>query len=156
MPCRPPSWLILAVLVCIEVAVLVPVIITQKAHDDGLVAIALRTTIDNFAARVNRSVAAFMYNVVRAGATAPQSGFLSQQALEDALQIQEDPISTPATLYFWVPLVPNAERISYAQFYGFNITQLRNGTGSGVVPVPDSPGRVFVPFTIFDPRFVWL
>ena len=148
----PIAWLVLAILVCVELAVLVPVITIQKAHDDSLVNTTLRAQTDDLAARVNRSIAAFMYNVVRAAAAAPTSGFLSQQALEDAIQLQEDPINTPATLYFWVPLVSNAERMSYEQFYGFNITQLRNGSTTLVTPVPDSPGRIFAPYTIFVPR----
>jgi signal transduction histidine kinase len=50
-----------------------------------------------------------------------------------------------------VPLVSAVERTAYEQFYGFNITQQRNRTGPAVIRAPNTPGRVFGPFTLFVP-----
>ncbi len=142
--------LILFAIVLVELAVLLPVIITQRQKDESLVGVQLQTLTDDLATRMNRTVATFMYNVVRAAAAAPTHGFMSQTALEDAVQLQEDPRITPELLYFWVPLVHRDERDAYTAFYGFNITQLSNGTS--VAPVPRNTNRTaFAPFTIFVP-----
>ncbi len=93
-----------------------------------------------------------MYNVVRGAAAAPKRGFLSQQDLADSVQLEDDPRNTPAKLYFWTPIVSSEERSTYEQFYGFNITDLRNGTGSPVEPVSRDSNRTrFIPYTIFVP-----
>ncbi len=146
-------WMVLALLVLIEVAVLVPVIVTQRAKEETLASDQLVMLTKDLAQRLEKTIASFMYNVVRAAAAAPASGFLSQRSLEDALQIEEDPRNTPATLYFWVPLVSASERPACEQFYGQNITQLSNGTGSPIIPIPRDTNRtVFAPYTIFVPR----
>ena len=144
---------VLAVLVVIELAVLVPVIVTQRRRDESQVSTRLNALTVDLADRLNKTIASFVYNVVLAAGAAPRRGFLSQEALEDVIQLNEDPRSTPALLYFWVPLVPAAERSAYAQFYGFNITQLKNGTTNETVPVPPDSTRPFsAPYTIFVPQ----
>jgi signal transduction histidine kinase len=146
-------WLFLVGLVLVELAVLVPVIVTQKARDESSVTVELQMATDDLTVRLQKTIATFMYSVVRAAAAAPMSGFLSQQALEDAIQPEEDPNNTPGTLYAWVPLVNIAERVQYEQFYGFNITYLSNGT---LIPYEVGQqsifgGDFFAPYTIFVP-----
>ncbi len=146
-------WLVLALLVLVEFAVLVPIIATQRVKEETLASDQLVMLTKDLAERLEKTIASFMYNVVRAAAAAPASGFLSQRSFEDAVQIDEDPRNTPATLYFWVPLVSAAERPACEQFYGQNITQLSNGTGSPIVPIPRDTNRsLFAPYTIFVPR----
>jgi signal transduction histidine kinase len=145
------TLVVLCVLVLVEVAVLVPVIVTQRVKDEGLVGDQLQALTDDFAERVNMTIASFMYNVVRAAAAAPTSGFLSQQGMEDAILVDEDPINTPSTLYFWLPIVSAAERDNYQQFYGFNITDVKNGTHPTQV-LPASNRLLYIPYTIFVPR----
>ncbi len=144
----PLLALVLSVLVAVQVAVLVPVIVTQRAKDERLVQDQLQRLTDEFAERLNQTIASFMYNVVRAAAAAPLSGFLSQQGLEDAVQPEEDPRNTPATLYFWVPFVSIRERPSWEQFYGFNITRVVNNT---VIPYKPFEGELFAPLAVFVP-----
>jgi signal transduction histidine kinase len=141
--------LVLAVLVAVQLAVLVPVIVTQRAKDEQQARDQLQGMTNDFADRVNQTIATFMYNVVRAAAAAPTLGFLSQQGLEDAVQLDEDPRNTPAQLYFWTPIVSAGERGAYENFYGLNITDLKNGTSAQVVPAANRPE--FVPYTIFVP-----
>ncbi len=147
----PSLFLFLAVLVAIEVAVLVPVIVTQKERDEALVGVALQAQTDDFAERVNKTSASFMYNVARAAAAAPTFGFLSQRAMEDAILVDDDPINTPASQYFWLPIVSAAERDVYQQFYGFNITDVKNGT-SPAQAVPAANRLRYIPYTVFVPR----
>jgi signal transduction histidine kinase len=141
------------VLVIVQVAVVVPVVLTQKAKDDALVGVQLQAWTDAYAASVNKTVSSFMYNVVRAAAAAPISGFLSEQAMADAIQPDKDPINTPITQYFWVPNVPAEERAAFEAFYGFSITELLNGSRP-VVRVPESDNRtLFIPFAAFVPSY---
>ncbi len=146
-------WLFLVGLIAVELAVLIPVIVTQKARDESLVVVQLQVATDDLAIRLQKTIASFMYSVVRAAAVAPRSGFLSQAALQDAIQPEEDPINTPGTLYAWVPLVPIAELTQYEESYGHNITYLANGT---VIPYKLGQrsifgGDFFGPYTIFVP-----
>ncbi len=148
--------LILVALVVVEVAVLVSVIVTQRAHDRNASTKTLQELTDSYTVRVQSAIATFMYNVVRAAAAAPKTGFFSQKGLEEALQLADDPRITPATLYFWTPKVPLADAAAYAQFYGFNLTHLKNGSASVVVPYEPGEtsafgGDVAVPYTIFVP-----
>ncbi len=143
-------WLGLSALVAVQLAVLVPVIVTQRAKDEASVQDQLQGMTNEFASRLNQTIASFMYNVVRAAAAAPLSGFLSQRGLEDAVQPEEDPRNTPATLYFWVPFVSAEDRGSWEQFYGFNITHVVNNT---VIPYKPFEGELFAPLTVFVPPF---
>jgi hypothetical protein len=148
--------LVLVALVAIEVAVLVPVIVTQREKDEGAAAQTLQQLTDDYALRVKSAIATFMYNVVRAAAAAPKSTFFSQEGLEEALQLADDPRVTPATLYFWIPKVPLVDAAAYSQFYGFNITHLRNGSQTLVTPYRPGERSLFggdtaVPYTIFVP-----
>ncbi len=160
VPSRVRSWrfisfrlfLLVLVLVAVELAILIPVIVTQRAKDEALVGVQLQSVTNAFAAAARKTVASFVYNVVRAAAAAPLSGFLSQQAMEDAIQPEKDPINTPATQYFWLPHVSAAERTAYEAFYGFNVSQLLNGTGSPVMPIPRNSNLThFFPYTLFVP-----
>ncbi len=141
-------------LVAVEVAVLVPVIVTQKAKDEEVTRNVLVGQTKDFAKRVERTIATFMYNVIRAAAAAPKTGFLSEQALDEAIEPMEDPRNTPASLYLWIPSVSLAERPAYERFYGFHITKLV--TVNMTVPYGPNEPTVFgdgfyLPYTVFVP-----
>jgi hypothetical protein len=71
--------------------------------------------------------------------------------MEDAIQIEKDPIKTQSTMYFWVPVVLAVERDAYERFYQFNITDVKNGTTPiRVVPAASRPR--YIPYTLFVPR----
>ncbi len=154
---RPGFFVLLGlcVLVFVEVAVLVPVIITQRQADEQVASLAMQAQTDELAVRLNATIASFMYSVARAAAIAPETGFLAQERLEDALVTDEDPISTPGTLYVWVPLVALAAQADYEAFYNTSITHVLNGTST---LVPYAPGvssffgnGFYAPFTLFVP-----
>jgi hypothetical protein len=100
MRVSPVVWVILVILVGIELAVIVPVVVTQKAKDESLGGERLQKMTNDLAARLNKTVASFMYNVARAAAAAPTSGFLSQRAMEDAILINEDQSTLPPRYTF--------------------------------------------------------
>jgi hypothetical protein len=147
----PLFWVVLVGVVLVELAILVPVIVTQRARDESLISIELDKVTQLCADRLHQTIDRFVYNVVRAAAAAPKTGLLSQQDLEDAIQLDEDPRQTPELLYFWIPYVSAADRAAYEHFYRLNVTGFANGTTKGpVVPVSDNR-TCFAPYTVFVP-----
>ena len=143
---RAVLYLVLSFLVVTEVAILVPVIISQRAQDEAESKKQLEALSDDFALRVNTTINTFIYNVVRtSGAALVARGFFSQEQLRSSLRLDASP-SLYSRIFVWVPRVFFEEKDSYEQFYGFGLTEFN---GSAFVPVKKRD--VYYPFTLFEP-----
>ena len=141
--------MVLTALVVVEIAVVVPVVLTQRALDVNTSVSRLNELSDDFAKRVSGVMDTFIYNVLRtSSATVIASGFVTQEDFHNSLQVEADPLASPAQVFIWVPRVLYAEKDAYEQFYGFPLVQF-NGTGTSFVPV--QPREVYFPYTLFEP-----
>jgi hypothetical protein len=138
---------LLVAAVLVEIAVVVPVIVTQRNADIAEQHAKLGMLTDQFVVAVNGTVNQFIYNVLRtSGAATLVPGFLTQQDLATSLELEHNPSSTPALLFAWVPLISFADKDAFESFYGFPITQL-NGTSI----VNATQRTVYAPLCLFEP-----
>ncbi len=154
-----PPWptifcMAVALLVMVEVAVLVPVIITQKQKDQAAAAARVGSVTTVFGVRVVRVINHVAYSVRRTaslsflGPNATRNLFVTQLQFQEFTQIHAAPYLTVSTIYIWIPVVSRQERKGYEDFYGFPIRglqQLVNATTR--LPEKD----IYIPFTLFQP-----
>jgi hypothetical protein len=141
--------LVMVALVVVEIAVVVPVVVTQRQADVATGHNSLGTLSTSLVRRLNSSTNQFIYNVLRTSSTATIiDGFMSEAQLEASLVLAQNPTSTPAQLFVWVPLIPLEERAQYEAFYGYGITQLRPDSKA---IVNATARRIYAPITLIVP-----
>jgi signal transduction histidine kinase len=141
--------LLMVILVLLEIAIVVPVVVTQRQADAATGQNNLATLSATFLRRLNFYTNQFVYNVVRtSGAAALVRGFLSESQLQGSLVLSQNPTSSPAQLFVWVPLVPLTEKAQYDAFYGFPITQI---SASGRSVVNATARSIYAPLTLLVP-----
>ena len=140
--------LVFAAILAIEIAILVPVIITQRNADVFAARKSLDEISDRFAERVNEALGELTYNVARTAAVATTAGnrFLSQSDLRVSLQLNLDPSLSSQQTYIWTPRVFDGQRAAYESFYGHDITEFVNGSFVSRRRQP-----VYYPYTLFEP-----
>ncbi len=158
MQCLRPSWgfvaVILAALIVAEVAVLVPVILTQKQRDEETGASRIASFTDVFGRRVNRLITQGIYAARRTatagflGANGTRS-YMTQNQFDEFTQRDYAPYLSAATVYIWIPVVLQSERAAFEAFYGTPITRL-NSFGNATVPIEVKES--YIPFALFNPR----
>ena len=143
-------WVVLLFIAIIatEVAVLVPVILTQRASDASAARKSLDDISDRFVERVNEALGELTYNVARTAAVATTKGnrFVSQADLRASLQLDLDPSLSSQQTYIWTPRVFDSQRAAYESFYGHDITEYVNGSF-----VSRRRRPVYYPYTLFEP-----
>ena len=142
------SVAVFLVIVAVELAILVPVIVTQRAADVAQARVTLDGLMDHFAETVKEALGQLTYNVARTAAAATVAGrrWFSQRDLSLSLQLPLNPTLTSLETYIWTPLVTADRRSSYESFYGHNISVYENGTKR---PSPDMD--YYYPYALFEP-----
>ena len=147
MPLTIAVWAILVALVAVEIAILVPVIITQRNVDAQAGRAQLDLISDKFARAVDAAMDAFIFKVSRTAAfVALLERRLTQQDLHTVRKQGLDPWLSAVQTFFYVPRVLLAERADYEAFYGFPVT---NSNGTALVPA--SNRSMYYPYTLIEP-----
>jgi signal transduction histidine kinase len=143
---RAAVWWTLVALVAVEVAILVPVILTQRAAADVYGHSQLSALNARFVAQVSNRLAALIYNTARTAATASLVANMTQESLRKSIQLPLNPSKSTDELFVWIPRVYDEDRAAFEAFYGFPITH-HNGTA--FYPAERQP--VYYPYTLFEP-----
>ena len=150
---RALVWLAVTALVLVEVAILVPVIVTQKQKDTAAGFASLATFTSVLALRIQRVVNQVAYGVRCTAAIGllGQNGTrnnVTQYQFEQAVQLEAAPYASNTTVYILILSVRREERAAYEDFYGWPITRLnsfRNAT------TPSEEEDEYIVFTRFVP-----
>ncbi len=152
-PSSAMVWIVLAVLVAVEIAILVPVVVTQKRNDEAAGATRVTAFSELFERRALRVINQVAYSVRRtaAGSLLGKNGtrnYMTQFQFHEFTQVEAAPYVSISTIYIWVPIISREERQAYEDFYGFPIygfNQFFNGTA------PASERDVYAPITLLEP-----
>ncbi len=139
-------WLVLVALMVVEVAILVPVIVTQRAMDGKSSRSQLEAVHARFVTAVKNRLAALIYNTARTAATASLVANMTRDALKKSIQLPLNPSQSTDELFVWSQRVYGEDRAAFEAFYGFPITH-HNGTV--FYRAPQRP--VYYPYTLFEP-----
>jgi signal transduction histidine kinase len=139
-------WLVLAALVVVEVAVLVPVIVAQRVADDKLSRSQLNAIHARFVVAVKNRLAALIYNTARTAGTASLVANMTRDALVTSIQMPLNPSQSTDELFVWIPRVYDEDRAAFEAFYGFPIT---HNNGTDFYPAERRP--LYYPYTLFVP-----
>ncbi len=140
--------LILLAVFLIEVAIIVPVIVTQWQQDVAATRSELRSVSDAFAITMNSTLRLFLHGVTSAsGAVSSLDGWVTIDQLGQALQLDTSPLQALRQAYVWVALVSAAERPDFERFYN---TSIKDWNGS-LPPVVSGSRPFYWAFSAFQP-----
>jgi signal transduction histidine kinase len=149
--------IVLAVMLAVEVAIVVPVTVTRHWTDQTRLRTQLQSVADQFGKRAQLSLAGFAYHVRRTASTIailPDSAqnFVSQSQLDSMLRLEDSPHAiTDGYQFIWAPIVPSAGRANFEANYGLSIKQF---DATGRMYVSANNRSFYVPLTLFSPRLI--
>ncbi len=141
--------LVLLAVFVVEVAVIVPIVVTQWKKDSAAARLQLAGVSGRVAANMNSTLQTYLHGVTSgSSALSLHDGWLSSDQLAYALRFDTSPLRALDQVFVWLPRVDQALRASYEGFYGFRITEW-NGTNRA--PVTSAIRSVYWPFSVFYP-----
>ena len=147
----PFIWVLFAVLFAVEVAIIVPVVVTQWQKDQDVIATEMNQLASRFASRLRSTMNTFVYSVIRtAGAMVLADSYVYPGQFDFVLQLDQNPLSSPFLSYGWIPYVTIAERPAFEKFYGYPIRETNGSQGF----VLAAPRPLYAPMGLFVPPLV--